>query len=87
MIEDIQSREIGEIITGVQSESCVKNCDVHPYMKQGVIKSLRLAEESIRMHKWSIAIGIMALISIWVKDGPAADIAARIIKALAVASY
>jgi hypothetical protein len=83
MPEDIQSREIGEIIQNIQDEHCVKSCDVHPYMKQGVIKSLRMGEESIRLHKWSIVIGLLALVSIWFKPDKAADIASFVLKALA----
>ena len=71
--DTIQEREVGELIAGIQTEHCVKNCDVHPYMKQGVIKSLRIGEENTRLHRWSLLGGICALISIWMKGVPVVD--------------
>ena len=65
--DTIQEREIGEIIKAVQDEEGAKICKAHLHMAQGLIKSLRVAEMSLRLHKWSLIVAVLALVSIWIK--------------------
>ena len=80
--DEIQEREIGDIITGIQTEHCAKNCESHPFIKQGVIKSLRIGEASLKLHKWSLAIGVAVLISVWLKGGNVGEVVTTVIAAV-----
>lgn len=70
---DIQQREIGDIITNVQQDGCAKNCEAHPHMVQGVVKGLRLGEQGLKYHRWQIVMAVVVLASIWLKDGSAKE--------------
>jgi hypothetical protein len=67
--DEMQQREISDIITGINSEHCVRSCDVHPFMKLGVVKSLRLGEANVKMLRILLIICGGNLLSTWFKDG------------------
>lgn len=82
MSDEIQSREISEIITGINGEHCVKSCDVHPFMKQGTIKALRLGESNTKMLRILLIICGGNLLSTWLKGGDIADSMLKVAQAL-----
>jgi hypothetical protein len=75
--DDIQQKEIGDIIDGIAHEHCAKSCDVHPFMKLGVVKSLRLGESNTKMLRILLIICGGNLLSTWLKGG---DISRAIIE-------
>ena len=81
--DDIQAREVGSLIEHIEEVKSVKGCEAHHYMVQGCIKSLRMGEASMKLHKWSLFVGILALISIWLKGSHVADLAGLLLKAIA----
>jgi hypothetical protein len=80
--DDIQSREVGSLIEHIEDVKGVKGCEVHQYMVQGCIKSLRMGEASLKLHRWSLAVGIMALISIWLKGSPVGELAKTLLHSI-----
>lgn len=82
MSEDLQTKEIGDIIHKVQEEHGIKACPAHPYMKDGLIKSLRLNEQSLRLQKIQLIVGIVAIISIWIKGVDVGSLIINIVRAI-----
>lgn len=66
-ILDMTTREIGEAIDDVHESKGVSTCKAHDCVKIGVVKSLRVGEQNMKMLKWIIWIAIANFISIWLK--------------------
>jgi len=82
----VQQKEIGDIIDDARDKECAKNCKAHPTVVQGMIKSLRLNEQSIKWHKWHLAIAVLVLLSVWLK-GNAADTMVTVLSALVKTAF
>jgi hypothetical protein len=78
--DDILEREVGEIITNIQEKSCVKGCSAHPFVVQGEVKSLRIAEHAHKLNRWTLYVAITILISVWIKGVSPSDILSAVIK-------
>lgn len=76
--DQVEKEEIEEIIEGVQNEHNVKACGAHIWMARGLIKSLRLHKQSMLLHRWSIAIGLLILLSVWMKEGSPSETSHKI---------
>jgi len=83
--DDITSREIGDLIKHVDGADGIKTCKAHPFMQAATIKSLRLNEQNHRLHKWSIALGISILVSIWFKGINVSDFVQILLQSVACA--
>jgi len=81
--DEREEREIGDIISGIQTEHPVKSCESHQFIKQGVVKSLRIGESNLKMLRWSLALNVAVFISIWIKGGNVGEIVTTVIAAVA----
>lgn len=87
IIEDeVQHREIGDLIKGVQDEPGAKGCSCHIFSAQGIVKALRMCEHSTKLHKINSVLLVIVLISIWFKGGSISDVAVAWIKTIIIGS-
>lgn len=83
---DMLEHEVGELIEGTDVEKGTPSCKAHIHHTMAIKKSLRLSEVAIRLHKWSIGLMALSLISIWIKGGAVSDIVSGIIGILVKSS-
>ena len=67
--DSIVERETGEAIEGLDKREGVKSCLAHHAVVTAGKLSLRMAERAMTMHKWTLALLVSVLISIWIKGG------------------
>lgn len=80
-MDEMTTREIGDMIEHLNDTGGTHSCKAHPIMSAAVIKALRLAEKNLKLSRITIGIGVSILVSVWIK-GDVSGVTGKILDAL-----